>query len=504
MSEPGIPGGPVQVACCFDRHMELPFLVTASSIKRHLKCDRKVVVHAFHSDPLATEPGILFGLDSDNFEVRFQRIESPFRKVEVTSRLTEATLLRLMLPSLLPAIDRVVYLDCDIVVLNDIAALYDTDLVGQALAACLDYSLIGIHVENNWRFVVGPVVWDPASYVTEVVGLTDWRTYFNAGILVFDLAKWREANLAAAAISYLERTAGRRLLNDQDAINNVVDGAFVRLDPRWNVNACRTEPEFLTAGRTLQEIGELLRRDPWIMHYAGPDKPWDGDSAKTEWDHIFWEEAVESAALPLLLQGYLESCHKRGLTKLASAADLISLGKPSLSREASQMFAKKFPSETADALASGQFAADFERENDAKGGSTITVAISEFTHRGGVRDGELLRFNLGGVNRCFVYGPYTWYPAGTYEATFEFATKSWAIGRKTALVIEIVDHSGRYLAQRQLARRLDLTVGNCTLPFVIDGNELHVEFRISARCFWAGQLWFKGLKLRRLEGAARV
>jgi hypothetical protein len=50
MAELAGSAGTVHVACCFDRQMELPFLVLASSLKRHLKGDRKVILHAFHSD----------------------------------------------------------------------------------------------------------------------------------------------------------------------------------------------------------------------------------------------------------------------------------------------------------------------------------------------------------------------------------------------------------------------------------------------------------------------
>src|SRR5271165_5010532 len=60
----------VHVACCFDQKMELPFLVLASSLKRHLKGDRKVVLHAFHSDPIAHDPAYFAELNSVTFELR--------------------------------------------------------------------------------------------------------------------------------------------------------------------------------------------------------------------------------------------------------------------------------------------------------------------------------------------------------------------------------------------------------------------------------------------------
>src|SRR5580698_11632944 len=111
--------GTVHVTCCFDRKMELPFLVLASSLKRHLKGDRKVVVHAFHSDPIAHDLAYFAGLNSATFELRLRHIENRFHHVPSRpSHLTAASLLRLRLPSVLDGIDRVIYLDCDLVVLN--------------------------------------------------------------------------------------------------------------------------------------------------------------------------------------------------------------------------------------------------------------------------------------------------------------------------------------------------------------------------------------------------
>jgi Glycosyl transferase family 8 len=143
-AESGGSAGTVHVACCFDRKMELPFLVLASSLKRHLKGDRKVVLHAFHSDPIADHLAYFVELNSATFELRLRPIENRFHgPVTWPSHLTAATLLRLLLPSVLKDIDRVVYLDCDLVVLRDITTLYDTDLLDFPLAACLDFWLTG-------------------------------------------------------------------------------------------------------------------------------------------------------------------------------------------------------------------------------------------------------------------------------------------------------------------------------------------------------------------------
>ena len=274
--------GAVHVACCFDQKMELPFLVLASSLKRRLKGDRKVVLHAFHSDAIANDPAYFLGLNSATFELRLRHMENRFHDVATwPSYLTAATLLRLRLPSVLIDIDRVVYLDCDLVVLKDITTLYDTDLLDFPLAACLDFWLTGAppFAPPGW----GVGAWH--KFLREVVRLADCKAYFNAGVLVMDLKRFRDSGLIRAAEAFLEQANYKTPFIDQDALNHVIDGSFIRLDSRWNV------------------LAALGHSDPWIVHYAGPNKPWScAGRPLTFWNRRFWQEAAESAVLPLLTQ----------------------------------------------------------------------------------------------------------------------------------------------------------------------------------------------------------
>jgi lipopolysaccharide biosynthesis glycosyltransferase len=237
-------------------------------------------LHAFHSDPVAHVPAYFAGLNSATFELRLQSIENRFRHVTVwPSHLTAASLLRLRLPSALNDIDRVIYLDCDLIAQTDITTLYDTDLRGSPLAACLDFWLTGAPR-------LAPPGWDVAEWYTflrEVVGLTDCKAYFNAGVMVMDLDAFRSAGLVDAAEEFLEQTKCKTPFVDQDALNHVVDGAFVRLDPRWNV------------------LAALGHSDPWIIHYSGPHKPWNCERRPIRsYDERFWQEAAAATVLPLL------------------------------------------------------------------------------------------------------------------------------------------------------------------------------------------------------------
>jgi lipopolysaccharide biosynthesis glycosyltransferase len=468
----------VHVACCFDRNMELPFLVLASSLKRHRKGDRKVVVHAFHSDPIAHDLAYFAGLNSATFELRLRPIENRFHgPASWPSYLTAASLLRLRLPAVLKDIDRVVYLDCDLVVLHDIATLYDTDLADLPLAACLDFWLTGAPP-------FAPPGWDAGAwhgFLREVVRLTDSEAYFNAGVMVLDLERFRSSGLVDAADEFLERTNYATPFVDQEALNHVIDGGFVRLDPRWNV------------------LAALGHSDPWIIHYAGPYKPWSCEGRRfISWNRQFWLEAAQSAVLPLLVRAYLETCGRRGLSRLQPASVLLSSGKPRLRKHDIAAHAEKFRSFTEAARASESIVRDLDRRPQTTDADAALVAVDVPSSRGGLRDGEVLLFDLKAVDGYLVLGPYLWYPAGHYEATFDLAVTGVAPGPTNKLAIDVVDDTGRYLAQRDLSPTPSSAIES-TLQFVVDGNELFLAFRVFATGFAGGELRFGGVTLRPLE-----
>jgi lipopolysaccharide biosynthesis glycosyltransferase len=312
----------VHVACCFDQKMELPFLVLASSLKRHLKGDRKIVLHALHSDPIVHDLAYFSEFTSAMFELRLRPIENRFQgEATWPSYLTAATLLRLQLPSLLSDIDRVVYLDCDLIVVNDITALYETDLSDLPLAACLDFWLTG--PPPFAPPIAGWGVEEWQRFLREVVKIDDFKAYFNAGVMVMDLERFRNTALIQAAEEFLERANYKTVYVDQDALNHVINGAFVRLDLRWNVLANRRETELNNADGKIAASAPPNHSDPWIIHYAGPNKPWSCERRRsTFWHRRFWQEAAESAVWPVLVRAYLETCDRRELTELRSTGVL--------------------------------------------------------------------------------------------------------------------------------------------------------------------------------------
>lgn len=172
---------------------------------------------------------------------------------QVYGHVSRATYARFAIPDLLQDCARVLYLDCDVIVLADLAPLFASDLHGAALGAVIDHWI------------------DPLAFA-EAWGLERANArYFNAGILMLDLDVLRREGGFARALETLNTQGSRLPYMDQDALNQAFWGRWHQLDRVWNVQRAAVMRGFEAAA---QARDGLETRRPKIVHYTGREKPW--------------------------------------------------------------------------------------------------------------------------------------------------------------------------------------------------------------------------------------
>ena len=176
----------------------------------------------------------------------------------MSHRISLATFYRCMLPSLLPSqLSKAIYLDSDILVLDSIKEIWNTDLNNIAIA--------GIEEARSKE-----------DKHCDRLGYAPSYRYINAGVLLINLDYWREHKVDKQCVEYFQTYPERILFNDQDLLNVVLhkDKVFVPL--KWNM-----QDGFYRYGidkkvadwNSFRE--ELLH--PVILHYTNK-KPWNYDS----------------------------------------------------------------------------------------------------------------------------------------------------------------------------------------------------------------------------------
>lgn len=176
-----------------------------------------------------------------------------FKGFPPTGNYSIACYLRLLSPSLLPQIDKVLYLDCDLVVNGSIKELWDLDISGYSMAALNDAIL-------------------SYNIVKDYIGYDYYRDgYINSGVLLINLKWWRENKIQEKLINYLNTHMVN--LPDQDALNIILHGTIKFLHPKWNCHVGYFAFPSLVIQEQKKYIKELWR-NAMIIHFTGPAKPW--------------------------------------------------------------------------------------------------------------------------------------------------------------------------------------------------------------------------------------
>ncbi len=186
----------------------------------------------------------------------------PLADLPVWGRMNVITYARLLIGDVLPpSVDRVLWLDGDLIVTRDIDELWSLEIGGGILSAVQDMTV----PYAGSDFGIAPY---------KMLGLPALAPYFNAGVMLIDLAAWRRDTIREQALAYLRTHSHAIALWDQEALNVAVRGRWTAIDPRWNVIASVSGRRFFRPRHLDDDQYQRAGADPWILHFAGTWKPW--------------------------------------------------------------------------------------------------------------------------------------------------------------------------------------------------------------------------------------
>jgi lipopolysaccharide biosynthesis glycosyltransferase len=215
-------------------------------------------VHVIHHGVEARNLEKLKAYLADQLKIKALYYEfdpEPYRHFRLDDHITLASYFRLFMTEILPGdLDRILYLDGDMVVRGDLTPLWTMNLGDALIGAAPD-----------------PFALEPSS--NERLRLPSDHVHFNAGVLVIDLSKWRQENLLPKFVAYVEANHANLRYHDQDALNAVLCGRHLPLDYVWNFQA-RTEPAHFVGCRASPQQLAAWASDPRVVHFTSTQKPW--------------------------------------------------------------------------------------------------------------------------------------------------------------------------------------------------------------------------------------
>ena len=268
---------PIVLVCAADDNYSMPLAATLHSAIVNLKSDRNMTLFVIDGGiSRANKRKILQTIRSPRVSLSWlQPKKALFKNVPTSQSITIAAYYRLVIPAILPQhLTKAIYLDSDLIVRGNLEELWNIDIEENYLLAVQD---MGTPYVSSSRGLM--------NY--EMLGIPADYKYFNSGVLVMNLKKWREDSISKKVFEYLDQNKEYVRWHDQDGLNAILAGKWGELDPRWNQLPYIFRYSSWSESYFPEDVYNGLIHDPHIVHFSTRDKPWKGDCNHPQKDLFF-------------------------------------------------------------------------------------------------------------------------------------------------------------------------------------------------------------------------
>jgi lipopolysaccharide biosynthesis glycosyltransferase len=248
----------IHIACALDDNYVMPVGVMLVSLFETNKTN-KFRIHVF-STTLKKESIERLSTVAERYkkDLEFYHLDqSVFENFITNERISLASYNRILIPEVINKdIDKILYLDGDIIINGNIRPLWETDLQ--------DY-IIGV--------VDDPVAID----VNEIrrLKIPEQYGYFNTGMALINNKKWRDNKTTQKVLTYLNDNKQIIKFHDQDGLNGILYDKVKKLSPTWNqqVGLYYCLPDLIHSIFPGTDLKKVIKT-PVIVHFNSREKPW--------------------------------------------------------------------------------------------------------------------------------------------------------------------------------------------------------------------------------------
>lgn len=199
---------------------------------------------------------------------------------------------RFFIPQIFSQHDRILYLDCDLIVNSDVANLFNINMQGKVLAGVADdyYNFMTQDKKSDWE-----------HYCQSILKMKKPANYFNSGVLLIDALKAREINFSNICMERLIELQTPKFW-DQCILNSLFENEILFIDRTWNTqwhySMRPNRKDFACYEQYLSDF-----KNAHILHYTSDKKPWNtihGNSASKWWEYARRTPVYESIFLRML------------------------------------------------------------------------------------------------------------------------------------------------------------------------------------------------------------
>lgn len=205
--------------------------------------------------------------ESEDVKIEFVFLKETIEKIKAKFHLRDyysiETYYRFFIANMFPQYDKVLYCDCDVIVLGDIAELYNHNIDNYLVGACPEEVMTEVKIFGD--------------YVEQALDV-DCEKYFNAGVMLMNLDGFRKENIEEKFFDMLQKYTFR-VTQDEDYLNVLCKGKVKLFHLGWNKTAFKND--------------KFNDKDLKLIHYKIHWKPWHYDGVLYE--NHFWDYAKQTS-----------------------------------------------------------------------------------------------------------------------------------------------------------------------------------------------------------------
>ncbi|WP_428074354.1 glycosyltransferase [Candidatus Avelusimicrobium aviculae] len=258
----------IPIVYATNKNYSIPCSVAIKSLIDKADKHKKYAIFVLHTELDIADISMLENLATPNVSIETiklnlaQMISS--NVLYTTAHYSKEMYYRILIPELLKQFDKVIYLDCDILVRNDISKLYEIDISNYVVGA-----------------VINPV-FQSQKYIKDILDVSVEK-YFNSGVLIINNKKFNELHLKQKCLDLLKVKQNLKF-PDQDLLNIICKDNVLYLDAKWNYQWA-FEISGVPVPLYCREAYKMASKNPNIVHYSSNRKPWNfnDDKYTLEW-----------------------------------------------------------------------------------------------------------------------------------------------------------------------------------------------------------------------------
>lgn len=284
-----------------------PYLATSiASCISNTSIENNYRFVVLHRDISQDNQNLITGLaqNKDNVHIEFVNILPMVYEYTLNARehISTETFYRFLILDIMKDCEKVIYIDCDLIVCDDIAKLYKQNMGDNLIAAVRDADFTGqLNMPGSTAL----------EYAKNVLRLDNPYDYFQAGVIMLNIPEMRKITSVNELLNIADKDLYR--YSDQDILNVLCQGRVHFLDMEWNhifdCNGERVKNVITWAPACVNEAYMKARLNPKIIHYAGWLKPW--NKPEEEFAPSFWKYAKLTPYYEVML-------HRMMLTEISN------------------------------------------------------------------------------------------------------------------------------------------------------------------------------------------